>query len=78
MLAAALLFLRFGWSRFDLATNNNALYTFSFLMLLYFAAFSVLSARERHWFWSTIPKHGPHRRRGCASGGTNGRMEPVG
>jgi H+-transporting ATPase len=23
--------------------------------LLYFAAFSILSARERRWFWSTMP-----------------------
>jgi hypothetical protein len=44
-----------GWSHFGLATNNNALYTFSFLMLLYFAVFSVVSARERHWFWATLP-----------------------
>ena len=55
MVAETLLFLRIGWSRFGLATNNNALYTFSFLMLLYFAAFSVLSARERRAFWSTMP-----------------------
>jgi magnesium-transporting ATPase (P-type) len=55
MLAEALVFLRIGWSRFDLATNNNALFTFSFLLLLYFAVFSVLSARERRWFWSTMP-----------------------
>jgi H+-transporting ATPase len=38
-----------------LATNDNALYTFSFLMLLYFAVFSVVSARERRWFWATLP-----------------------
>jgi hypothetical protein len=38
-----------------LATNNNALYTFSFLTLLYFAVFSIVSARERHWFWATLP-----------------------
>jgi hypothetical protein len=44
-----------GWSHFGLATNNNALYTFSFLMLLYFAVFSVVSARERSWFWATLP-----------------------
>jgi hypothetical protein len=44
-----------GWSKFGLATNNNALHTFSFLMLLYFAVFSVVSARERRWFWSTVP-----------------------
>jgi H+-transporting ATPase len=43
------------WSRFGLSTNDNALYTFSFLTLLYFAVFSIISARERHWFWSTMP-----------------------
>ncbi|TAM47852.1 MAG: plasma-membrane proton-efflux P-type ATPase [Acidobacteria bacterium] len=55
MVAEALLLLWIGWSRFGLATNSNALYTFSFLMLLYLAAFSVVSARERRWFWSTMP-----------------------
>ena len=55
MVAEALLFLWFGWSHFGLATDGNALYTFSFLMLLYFAVFSVVSARERRWFWSTMP-----------------------
>jgi magnesium-transporting ATPase (P-type) len=55
MVAEALLLLWIGWSRFGLATNDNALYTFSFLMLLYFAVFSVVSARERHWFWATLP-----------------------
>jgi H+-transporting ATPase len=55
MVVETLLFLRIGWSRFGLATNSNALYTFSFLTLLYFAVFSVLSARERRAFWSTIP-----------------------
>jgi len=38
-----------------LAANDNALYTFSFLTLLYFAVFSIVSARERHWFWFTMP-----------------------
>jgi H+-transporting ATPase len=55
MVAETLLLLWIGWSYFDLATDNNALYTFSFLMLLYFAVFSVVSARERHWFWATLP-----------------------
>ena len=55
MVAEALLFLWLGWSRFGLATDNNALYTFSFLTLLYFAAFSIVSARERRWFWATMP-----------------------
>jgi plasma-membrane proton-efflux P-type ATPase len=55
MVAETLILLWIGWSHFGLATNNNALYTFSFLMLLYFAVFSVVSARERSWFWATLP-----------------------
>jgi plasma-membrane proton-efflux P-type ATPase len=55
MVAEALFLLWMGWSRFGLATNDNALHTFSFLTLLYFAAFSVVSARERSWFWATMP-----------------------
>ena len=55
MVAEALLALWLGWARFGLATDDNALYTFSFLLLLYFAVFSVVSARERRAFWSTIP-----------------------
>ena len=55
MLAETLLLLRFGWSKFGLASNSHALYTFSFLVLLDFAIFSVVSARERRWFWATLP-----------------------
>ena len=55
MVAEALLALWFGWSRFGLAGNDSALYTFSFLTLLYFAALSIVSARERRWFWTTMP-----------------------
>ena len=55
MVAEALAFLWICWSRFGLATSDSALYTFSFLLLLYFAAFSVVSARERRAFWSTMP-----------------------
>ena len=55
MLAEALFLLWIGWSRFGLATNNDALYTFSFLTLLYLAVFSIVSARERRWFWATMP-----------------------
>jgi H+-transporting ATPase len=55
MVAETLLLLWIGWTHFGLAANNNALYTFSFLMLLYFAVFSVVSARERRWFWATLP-----------------------
>jgi plasma-membrane proton-efflux P-type ATPase len=57
MVAEALLILWFGWSRFGLASSDNALYTFSFLTLLYFAAFSIVSARERRWFWTTMPSN---------------------
>ena len=55
MVAETLGLLWFGWSHLGLATNDNALYTFSFLMLLYFAAFSVVSVRERRAFWRTMP-----------------------
>jgi len=55
MVAETLALLWICWSRFGLATNDNALYTFSFLTLLYFAVFSIVSARERRWFWSTMP-----------------------
>ncbi len=55
MLAEALFLLWFSWSRFGLATDNNTLCTFSFLTLLYFAAFSIVSARERRAFWATMP-----------------------
>lgn len=55
MVAEALLLLRLVWSRFGLATNDTALYTFSFQTLLYFAVFSIMSARERRWFWATMP-----------------------
>ena len=55
MVVEALAVLWFGWSRFGLAANYNALYTFSFLTLLYFAVFSIVSSRERRWFWATLP-----------------------
>ncbi len=55
MLAETLILLWIGWSHYGLADNNNALYTFSFLTLLYFAVFSIVSARERSWFWTTMP-----------------------
>ena len=38
-----------------MATNDDALYTFSFQTLLYFGVFSIVSARERRWFWATMP-----------------------
>ncbi|HUX90456.1 MAG TPA: plasma-membrane proton-efflux P-type ATPase [Gallionellaceae bacterium] len=55
MVVEALLLLWAGWSRFGLASNDNALYTVSFLTLLYMAVFSIVSARERRSFWNTMP-----------------------
>jgi H+-transporting ATPase len=55
MVAETLFLLWIGWTHFGLETNNSALYTFSFLTLLYFAVFSIVSARERHWFWASLP-----------------------
>ena len=55
MVAEALLLLWIGWSRFGLATNDGALDTFRFLTLLYMAVFSIVSARERRGFWTTMP-----------------------
>ena len=55
MVAETLLLLWFSWSRFSLGSNAAALHTFSFLLLLYFGVFSVVSARERRWFWSSFP-----------------------
>jgi len=55
MIAETLLLLYFGWSRFGLATNDKALYTFSFLTLLYFVVLSMVSARERERFWTSMP-----------------------
>ncbi len=55
MVVESLLFLWIGWSRFGLAKDGNALCTFSFLTLLYFCVFSIVSVRERRWFWATMP-----------------------
>jgi magnesium-transporting ATPase (P-type) len=55
MVMESLLALYIAWSHFSLATDSHALHTFSFLTLLYFAAFSILSVRERKWFWKSLP-----------------------
>jgi magnesium-transporting ATPase (P-type) len=57
MVAETLFLLWIAWSHFSLATDINALYTFSFLLLLYFAVFSIVSVRERRWFWATRPSN---------------------
>jgi magnesium-transporting ATPase (P-type) len=55
MVSEALLLLFFCWTGFGLVSNDHALYTFSFLLLLYLAVFSIVSIREREWFWTTMP-----------------------
>jgi H+-transporting ATPase len=55
MVSEALLLLWLAWNRFGLAAHDDALHTFSFLVLLYLAVFSVVSARERGAFWATLP-----------------------
>jgi plasma-membrane proton-efflux P-type ATPase len=55
MIAEALLLLWIGWAMFGLSSDSHALYTFSFLTLLFFAVFSIVSARERRRFWATPP-----------------------
>ncbi len=57
MVAETLLLLTLCWSPFGLGTNDHALHTFSFQTLLYFAVFSIVSARERRWFWTTKPSN---------------------
>jgi H+-transporting ATPase len=55
MVVEALAGLLVAWDRFSLSTDHHALSTFSFLLLLYFAVFSLVSARERRAFWSSRP-----------------------
>lgn len=55
MLTETLFGLAVGWRRFGLNASPAALCTFSFLMLLYFAAFSIVSARERRRYWASAP-----------------------
>ena len=55
MLAELLALLGFAWTRFGLAAHDAALHSFSFLALLYFAVFSIVSVRERRAFWASAP-----------------------
>jgi magnesium-transporting ATPase (P-type) len=55
MVAESLVLLWIGWAHFGLASNDHALHTFSFLILLYMAVFSIVSARERRGFWTSQP-----------------------
>lgn len=55
MLAESLGLLAIVWHRYDLARSDARLATFSFLTLLFFALFSILSIRERRAFWLSRP-----------------------
>ncbi len=43
------------WTWFGLAANEGVLHTFSFLIMLYMAVFSIISIRERKSFWRSKP-----------------------
>jgi magnesium-transporting ATPase (P-type) len=58
MVAEVLLLLWLCWGPFGLAASDGALHSFSFLALLYFAVFSIVSARERRGFWTSLPGKG--------------------
>ncbi len=47
--------LAIGWRGFGLGADDEALHTFTFQTLFYFALFSILSIRERRWFWASWP-----------------------
>lgn len=55
MLIESLLLLWGCWHPLDLAHQQDTLTSFSYLLLLYFGVFSVISARERSWFWASRP-----------------------
>jgi magnesium-transporting ATPase (P-type) len=54
MLAESLGLLAIGWRRFGLG-QGTGLETFTFQVLLFFALFSIVSIRERRWFWASWP-----------------------
>ncbi|SDX59972.1 hypothetical protein SAMN05216333_1572 [Nitrosomonas oligotropha] len=56
MVVELLFLLKISYSHFELAENDQTLYTFSFLTLLYVAVFSILSDRRHHFFWATITR----------------------
>ncbi len=55
MLPEALALLAAAWQPFGLAEATGQRYTFSFLTLLFFALFSIVSVRERRAFWASRP-----------------------
>lgn len=55
MVLESLALMGYCWSWFKLGTNEGDLHTFSFLIMLYMAVFSIISIRERGRFWVTKP-----------------------
>ncbi len=55
MLVESLGLLAIGWHRFHLDVSSGQLHTFSFVTLLFFALFSIVSIRERRAFWASRP-----------------------
>jgi H+-transporting ATPase len=55
LVVEALGLLALAWHAFGLAADLEALHTFSFLTLLFFALFSLVSIRERRAFWASMP-----------------------
>jgi len=47
--------LYIGFKYFNIMMNDQALYTFSFEILLFFAIFSIFVVREREHFWNSMP-----------------------
>ncbi|MGQ9555412.1 MAG: HAD-IC family P-type ATPase, partial [Anaerolineae bacterium] len=55
MVAEAFALLWFGFRFFGLAADSQALSTYSFATLFYFAMFSIFVVRERGHFWRSLP-----------------------
>ena len=55
MLLESLALLAFCWHRLGIGDDSPKLQTFSFQTLLFFALFSLVSIRERRFFWSSSP-----------------------
>ncbi len=55
MVVEALVLLWLCWQPWGLGERPGDLHTFSFLTLLFFGVWSVVSARERRWFWASRP-----------------------
>ncbi len=55
MVVEAFALLYIGFAHFGIRNNDQALCTFSFELLFYFAMFSIFAVRERGHFWDSLP-----------------------